>query len=131
MEAELFSKAEIDGISNVNINQINAEVLGFSEETRSNLAVILKVARKYEVVGRIASDRVNRTTSHLYVEIGLIPADSKNKTSLVNAVKRLNAEDRNSYEAIKLAIVAEQAVIDKRAERLAAVMARGAARSMK
>ena len=124
VEAELFSKAEIAGISNANINQINAEVLGSSEETRSNLAVILKVARKYEVVGMISSDRVNRVYSNPYVEIGLISAESKNKVELVSAVRRLNPEDRSSYASIKSAIAQEMTRIQMRKDRLATILAR-------
>jgi hypothetical protein len=124
VEADLFSKAEIAGISNANINQINAEVLGFSEETRSNLAVILKVARKYEVVGTISSDRVNRVYSNLYIEIGLISAESKNKVELVSAVRRMNPEDRSTYGAIKSAIEAAMNRIQMRNDRLASILAR-------
>lgn len=131
VSAQTFMKAGISGVTESNITEVNAEILALPKELQGDVKEILKVARKYEVVDVIASDRVKRTTFHLYVEIGLIPADSKNKASLVNAVRRLKAEDRNSYEAIKLAIAAEQAVIAKRAERLTAVKARGAARSMK
>jgi hypothetical protein len=131
VSAQTFMKAGISGVTESNITEVNAEILALPKELQGDVKEILKIARKFEVVDVFASDRVYRTTSHLYVEIGLIPADSKNKTSLVNAVRRLKAEDRINYEAIKLAIAAEQAVIDKRAERLAAVMARGAARSMK
>jgi hypothetical protein len=131
VEVELFSKAEIAGISTANINQINAEVLGFSEVTRSNLAVILKVSRKYEVVGRIASDQAHRVYSNLYIEIGLIPAGSKNKVELVAAVRRLSLEDRNTYSSIKSAVDAEMARIQIRTDRLAAVIARISGRSEK
>jgi hypothetical protein len=76
----------------------------------------------------ISSDRVNRVYSNLYVEIGLISAESKNKTALVNAVKRLDAIERNSFEGIKVAIAAEQAAITKRSEHLALVLSRNSFR---
>jgi hypothetical protein len=128
VEAELFSKAEIDGISNTNINQINAEVLGFSEETRSNLAVILKIGRKYEVVGKISSENVDRILPITFIEVGLIPADSPNKAALANAVRNLFPGERDSYAEIKAAIEEEIVRIKARAERLSDVKARRSTR---
>jgi hypothetical protein len=129
VEVELFSKAEIAGVSTANINQINTEVLSFPEEIRGDLTAILKVARKYEVVALIASPRVKTVVPALYIEIGLISSESKNRTLLVNSVKRLPEENRSSYEDIKSAIELENASIQKRADRLAKILARSLNRS--
>jgi len=119
-----FVEAGINGITSSNITAVNAEIALLPETSRTNISEVLKIARKYEVVGTIASEQVNQVIPKSYVEIGLISADSKNKTELVAAVRRLNSEDRNSYAAIKSAIEAERLRIQMRADHLAAVKAR-------
>ena len=72
----------------------------------------------------IASENVVRVFPRTYVEVGLIPADSPNRCLLAMAVRRLAPSDRDSYAEIKAAIDAEMALINARAIRLAAVLAR-------
>lgn len=76
----------------------------------------------------IASDRVTSVYSDALVEIGLIPADSKNKAALTAAIKKLPAADRSSFAAIKAAVDAEMAEIQGRNNRSKAILARIAAR---
>jgi hypothetical protein len=87
------------------------------------------VARKYEIVGNIGSDRINYLQSNTFVEIGLIPATSKNKVALVAAVRKLPESARDTYAEIKAAIEAETAKLKTRSDRLAAVISRNASRS--
>jgi hypothetical protein len=121
---QLFAKADIPGLTSENIASAQAEIFALPDSSRSEISYIIKVIRKFEVVGMISSDRVNRVYSNLYVEIGLISAESKNKIELVAAVRRLNPEDRNAYGAIKSAIEAEMNRIQMRKHRLAAIIAR-------
>lgn len=65
----------------------------------------------------LASSDVNKIQSKLLIEIGLIPSDSKNKTSLVNALRRLSPPDRSTYEAIQAAIKLEMDSIQARKNR--------------
>ena len=58
-----------------------------------------------------------------YIEIGLISADSKIKSTLAKAVRGLAENERSSYEAIKVAIEAKTAEIQVRNDRLAKVLA--------
>lgn len=124
LSLQLFSKADIPGLISENIDSAQAEIFALPDMSRSEISHIIKVIRKYEVIGMIASDRVNRVYSNLYVEIGLISAESKNKVELVSAVRRLNPEDRSTYGAIKSAIEAEMNRIQKRKDHLAAIIAR-------
>ena len=67
---------------------------------------------------------------NLGIEIGLIPEDSKNKSALTYAIRRLAAEDRIDYSAVQAVIDSEMAIIQARKDRLAAVIARNAARNL-
>ena len=116
-----FVEAGISGITESNIAGVNSEIALLAEDSRKDITQILKIARKYEIVAKIGSDQVNRVYPNLYIEIGLIPADSKNKSSLVRAVRMLSPENRRSFESIKSAIEAELRVIQERAKRLAVV----------
>jgi hypothetical protein len=125
---ESFMKAQISGITPENFADVQAELLNLPETSRSDINQILKVAYKYEVVGKISSDRVSYLLPNAFVEINLIPATSRNKVALVAVVKRLPVEARNTYAEIKAAIDQEIARIQERKDRIAAVIARNAKR---
>ena len=129
LTVESFTKAEIPGINASNIDAVKAELSALPEESKNDFNQILKVARKFEVVGNIASDQVTNILPNVFVEIGLIPQASKNKVALVSAVKKLPAASRDSYAEIKAAIEAETKKIQVRQERLAATISRNTARS--
>ena len=119
-----FKQAEINGITAQNLEAVQAEITALPEHSSGDIAGILKIARKYEVVGMIASDRVTSVYSDALVEIGLIPADSKHKAALTAAIKKLPAADRSSFAAIKVAIDAEMAEIQARINRSKSVLSR-------
>jgi hypothetical protein len=125
---ELFQQAEIAGITEGNIDAVQAELTALPEESRTDITQVLKVARKYEVVGIVASERVKTIYSNSLIEIGLIPKESKYKATLTRAVKGLSQDERSSYASIKEAIDAEMAEIQARKDRLTAVLIRNAAR---
>ena len=118
---ETFKRAEIIGITSENIDAVQAEILALPEGSRSDIVQILKVARKYEVIGKIASDQVNSMQSNEYIEIGLISSTNKNKIALVSAIRKLPAIDRDSYAEVKSAIDTEIATIQARKDRTAAI----------
>ena len=122
LTVDSFAKAQIPGINASNISAVQAELLALPEESRNDINQVLKVARKYEVVGVIASDQVKSIPTKTFVEIGLIPEASKNKAALAMAVKKLPADARDSLAEIKAAIEAESVRIAKRADRLAKIL---------
>ena len=89
---------------------------------------VLKIARKFEVVAYIASDSPNSIYPSRLVEIGLIPADSKSKSAITQALKNLPASERSTYADIKVAIEKEMARIQVKKDRLASLIARVSAR---
>jgi hypothetical protein len=122
--AESFAQAEIRGVTKSNLDDVNAEIALLPVDSRTSLTEIVKIARKYEVVGDISTENVIRVFPKTFVEVGLIPADSPNKCLLAMAVRKLAPSDRDSFAEIKAAIDAEMAVINARAIRLAALLAR-------
>jgi hypothetical protein len=131
LTVDSFAKAQIPGITASNIGEVQAELLSLPAEARTDINRVLKVARKYEVVGIIASNRAMSIQPNTFVEIGLIPQTSKNKTALALAVKKLPVEARDSLAEIQAVIKAENAVIQSRADRLAKVLAGKTSRSGK
>ena len=131
LTVDSFVKAQIPGITASNIGDVQAELLALPEEARSDINQVLKVARKYEVVGIIASDQVKSVQPNTLVEIGLIPDTSKNKVALAAAIKKLPLEARDSLTEIKAAIEAANAAIQMRSDRLAKVLARQSSRNGK
>jgi hypothetical protein len=121
---EVFKQAEIAGITSGNIEAVQAEIDALPKESRGDITQILKIARKFEVVGMIASDRVTSVYANNLIEIGLIPADSKHKAALTAAIKKLPASERASYEAIKAAIDAELGDIQARNNRSKTILSR-------
>jgi len=118
-----FAKAEINGVTQANIVEVQAAIAALPQASRADITQVLKIARKFEVVGIVASDRVTSVYPNNLVEIGLIPADSKHKAAITKAIKNLPIDERSSCAAIKEAIDAEMAEIQARKDRLTAILA--------
>ena len=129
LTVESFAQAEIPGITSSNISLVQTEILALPEELRTDINQVIKIARKYEVIGNIGSDQIKYLAPDSFIEIGLIPTTSKNKVALVAAIKKLPATARDTYPEIKAAIEVETMKIQARKDRLAAVVARNSARS--
>ena len=121
---DAFKQAEIAGVTAENFAQVQAEILELPTDSRSDINQVLKIARKYEVVGRIASEQAKNLPISAFVEVGLIPADSKNKVALIAAVRRAAGSDRDSFNEIQAVIAAEEAKIKNRKDRLARLVTR-------
>jgi hypothetical protein len=120
---ELFNQAEIPGITSENIEDLHVDLFSSLPDSRVAISQVLAPARKYEVVGLIASDRVVAVYSDSLIEIGLIAEDSQHKAALTEAIKNLPVDERSSYAAIKVALDAKMAEIQARKDRLTAVLA--------
>ena len=126
---ETFAQAEIAGITKENIEAASAEILALPEESRSDILQVIKIAYKYEVVGKIASEQVSTVYSSELIEVGLISSESKHRATLTAALRKLPAPQRSSYAQIEVALNALMETIQARKDRLAAVIARNAARN--
>lgn len=121
---ETFKQADIAGVTSENIDSVLAEILALPEASRADINQILKVALKYEVVGKIASSQIGSIYPADLIKIGLIPADSKYKTALTLALKKLPSSARSTYSAIEAALNAEMAKIQARKDRLSLIASR-------
>ena len=119
----LFAQAEIAGVTEENVKDVQAEMAAIPEISRVDITQVLKIARKYEVVGIIASERVKSIYSNSLIEIGLIHEESKHKAALTAAIKKLPVDERSSYAEIKDAIDNEMAEIQGRKDRYTAILA--------
>jgi hypothetical protein len=119
-----FKQADIAGVTADNFAAVQAEILALPAQSRTDIKQVQKIARKYEVVGKVATEQVVTLPITAFVEVGLIPADSKNKVALIAAVKRAPATDRDSFVEIQAVIAAEAATIKDRKDRLAAAISR-------
>jgi hypothetical protein len=117
----LFNQAGISGVTTKNLSEVSAEIAGLSIERRSQIDEILRIARKFEIVDKVASNQ--RIYSSMLQEVGLISQDSKHKAAITSAIRKLPASERSSYSAIKQAVDAQMAEIQSRKDRLAAVLA--------
>ena len=110
----LFAQAEIAGVTEENVKDVQAEMAAIPEISRVDITQVLKIARKYEVVGRIASEQVSTVYSSELIEVGLISAESKHKATLTAALRKLPAPLRSSYAQIEVALKAHMETIQAR-----------------
>jgi len=125
-----FTQAGILGITAGNFQEFQTELRSLPESSRSDINEILKIAYKFEIVDKIGSERINHLPPKVFIEINLIDAGNKNKVALVAAVRKLPLAARDSFAEIKLAIEEQALKIQARKDRLAAVIARNAQRSL-
>ena len=121
---ETFIRAEIFGVTDRNTNEFHAEIFALPQSSFQNITEVQRVARKYEVLDMVSSDRLISVYSTSLIEIGLIPEGSKHKAALTAAIKKLPVSDRSSYAAIKVVVDTEMAEIQARKDRLAAILSR-------
>lgn len=124
LTAETFKQAAIAGVTKENFADVQAEISALPADQRSDISQVLKIARKYEVVGNLASEQVRNIPASSLIEIGLIPADFKYKTAILKTIQSLDPSQRDSFAEIKAAVDAETARIQVRKDRLSKVLAR-------
>jgi hypothetical protein len=122
VDLSTFKQAEISGITTENIDALHIEIFALSEGSRTDITQVLKVARKYEVVGMIASSRVSLVLPQTLIEIGLIASDNKSKSAITAALRKLPVEKRSDFGLITGAIADEMVKIQTRKDRLAKVI---------
>lgn len=106
-----FQAADVSGSTEQNIDSINKEILGLSQAAKGDFQELEKVVIKYGTVDRVATHQVFYYWD--LANVGLVPAQSKHKTSIVNGLRKsqssaldtpleiqnLAAEIENSFKA--------------------------------
>jgi hypothetical protein len=114
---ELFSIAEISGVTVNNLPYISNEILAFAAAPRSEILNIVKISDKYRILDAIcAGDRFTRIYAQDLTRVGLIPKE--NQTTITYALRSSPASDRDSYFKISSVINEQLAIIKIRKERL-------------
>jgi hypothetical protein len=119
---ENFASAEIVCATSTNLSQVSAEISALTAEFRGDINKIIKICRKYVIVGKIASGA--RTYPRELQEAELIASDSAYKTVLTLAVLKKPADERSNFEKIQSIINAEMAKIQVRKDQLQRLKAR-------
>jgi hypothetical protein len=122
LTVEQLASAEITGVTPKNISLVNAEIAKLPEEKKSDLAAVEKIVFKFAVVDKI-TDKATITTADL-VKADLVPEDSKIKTSILSALRKLPASSLDSYEKVKAAVIAVENKAAERKARIAALLAK-------
>ena len=104
------------------LSSVNDSILLIPSTKKTDLSVIRAIVLKYATIDQISNPLTKKSvTADQLVRIGLISADNKNKTTILNALKRAPSTQIDTYEKLQKAISAEMAVIKARADRLAAI----------
>jgi hypothetical protein len=122
LSVEQLLKADFVGVTTKNIGFVNADIAKLPEEDRSDIKQIEKVVLKFATVDRVAEGK--RFYSADLVAVGLIPQDSKIKTSILATLKKLPSSSLDSFEKIQAAIASVEKIHIDRKARLAAILAK-------
>jgi len=115
-------KAEITGVTDKNIALINADLAKLPDDKKADLSQLNKIILKFVIVDKVATG--SRFYPNDLVTIGLIPQDSKIKTSIANAIRKLSPSDRDTFEKIQAAVAEAEKVALARQARLTAALAK-------
>lgn len=126
---DILISAGFNGATEKNIDLINAEISELAKKQNLDITLVARVVYKYEVLGKLAAGQTGTVFPEDLIKIGLIPADSKYKTSITLAIKKLPSSARSTYSAIQDAVSAEIARIQSRKDRLAVALARNSAKT--
>lgn len=112
------------------VEKVNASVLKLAIEDRSNATKIEAIVKLENFIDQVSTPLTQKTVnSQDLVELGLVEKTSKNKASIANKLKKIDAASLNTIEKIQEAIAAELKVFAARADRTAAIKAKIAERN--
>ena len=105
-----------------NIDLVNADIAKLSDEAKQDLKQIEKVVLKFATVDKVAKG--SAFTSSDLVAAGLIPQDSKIKSSITSALKKLPRSTLDTAEKIQAAIASIEKIAADRKARLKTILAK-------
>ena len=122
LTADQLLKADINGVTAKNIDLVNADIAKLSEDQKTDIAAVEKVVFKFATVDKIAEGKSFLPND--LVSAGIIPQDSKVKTSVAIAIRKLPASSVDTFEKIQAVVASIQKTYDDRKSRLAAILAK-------
>ena len=122
LTADQLLKADFNGVTSKNIGLVNADIAKLPDADKTDLKQIEKVVLKFATVDKLAEGK--RVYSSDLIAVGLIPQDSKIKSSIISALKKLPGSSLDSYEKIQAEIASVEKIHADRKARLAALLAK-------
>jgi len=122
LTADQLLKADINGVTAKNIDLVNTDIAKLPESQRGDIKQIEKVVLKFATVDKVAEGKSYYSSD--LIAVGLIPQDSKIKSSILTSLKKLPQSSLDSFEKIQQAIASVEKVAADRKARLTALLAR-------
>ena len=122
LSANQLLQADFAGVTANNITSINSEFAKLPEDKKADLKELSKIVFKYATVDKI-SEHGTLYAGDL-VTIGLIPDESKNKSAILVALKKLPTGSVKTFEEIQAVVAAIEKQATDRKAKLAAIKAR-------
>jgi hypothetical protein len=122
LTADQLLSADFNGVTSKNIDLVNADIAKLLDVDKTDLKQIEKVVLKFATVDKLAEGKAVYSSD--LITVGLIPQDSKIKSSITSALKKLPGSSLDSYEKIQAEIAAVEKKHADRKARLAALLAK-------
>ncbi len=118
----IYNSYGIYGMNERILASVNQVILSLPSTQKTDLSIIKGIVLQYATVEQISNPTTRKyVTADQLIKIGLLSADSKNKTSILNALKKAPIVEINTYAKLQKFVSSEMAVIKARVERLAAI----------
>jgi hypothetical protein len=119
---DIYYRYGFHGMNSRILINVNQEILFIPSIQRTDLSLIKYIVLKYATVDQICDPTARKyITSNQLINIGLMPADYRYKTTILTSLKRSEIAQINTYQKIQKMISLQMAVIKARADRLAAI----------
>jgi hypothetical protein len=122
LTVEQLMKADLKGVTTKNIELINKDISKLSELEKSDIRLIEKVVLKFATVDKVAEGKTFLPVD--LIAVSLIPNDSKIKSSIATALRKLPASSVDTFEKIQAEVALIQKSHEERKNRLAAILAK-------
>jgi hypothetical protein len=114
--------ADFNGVTTKNIGLVNADIAKLPDADKTDLKHIEKVVLKFATVDKLAEEKTFYSSD--LIAVGLIAQDSKIKSSITSALKKLPGLSLDSFEKIQAEIASVEKVHADRKARLATLLAK-------
>jgi len=120
LTADQLLSADFNGATSKNIGLVNSDIAKLSDSDKTDLKQIEKVVLKFATVDKLAEGKTVYSSD--LIAVGLIPQDSKIKSSITSALKKLPASSLDTFEKIQAEIASVEKKHADRKARLAAIL---------
>jgi hypothetical protein len=120
LTADQLLSADFNGVTTKNIGLVNSDIAKLFDLDKTDLKQIEKVVLKFATVDKLAEGKTVYSSD--LIAVGLIPQDSKIKSSITSALKKLPGSSLDSFEKIQAEIASVEKEHSDRKARLASIL---------